>query len=58
MLCTAQQHDDILLAGCEDGGIMAWDVRSGGVAARIDRAHATRIRGLVVVKAGVSEILT
>ncbi|MEW5301868.1 MAG: hypothetical protein WDW36_004697 [Sanguina aurantia] len=30
VLCTAQQHDDILLAGCEDGGIVAWDVRSGG----------------------------
>ena len=36
-------------AGCEDGSLHVWDTRSGERLMQLPSAHATRIRGLVIV---------
>lgn len=40
-----------LLTGCEDGSLRLWDSRCSRVAVEVQRAHATRIRGITATGA-------
>ncbi len=48
------QPDGVLYTGGEDGALMLWDMRSGTAVQRVERAHATRLRGLVALTATVA----
>lgn len=41
-------QNGVLYTGGEDRGITAWDLSSGKVSSRIEGAHATRVKGVVV----------
>ncbi len=49
-----QQDPRVLLTALEDGSLRVWDLRSGGARAShtLERAHATRIRGLAALVPG------
>ncbi|KAL5977442.1 hypothetical protein ACLOJK_021788 [Asimina triloba] len=46
---TCDGKDGLLLTGGEDRSITAWDTRTGKVAYCIEGAHASRVKGLVVL---------
>ncbi|KAL6765140.1 WD40-repeat-containing domain protein [Haematococcus lacustris] len=56
VLVSLQQEQHTLLTGLEDGAVKVWDLRSNSVVLSLDRAHATRIRGLVAVRPGLSAV--
>jgi protein MAK11 len=41
-------QNGVLYTGGEDRGITAWDLSSGKVSSRIEGAHTTRVKGVVV----------
>jgi protein MAK11 len=41
-------QNGVLYTGGEDRGITAWDLSSGKVSSRIEGAHSTRVKGIVV----------
>lgn len=45
-----------MFTGGEDRGITAWDTNSGKVAHRIEDAHSTRIKGIVVLKSNAGDV--
>lgn len=52
VLCMAQHSDQALITGSEDGTIRLWDLRTSAVAHSIQRAHASRLKGLAIVHPG------
>ncbi|CAN6335071.1 unnamed protein product [Urochloa humidicola] len=48
VLAFAPAKNGVLYTGGEDRGITAWDLSSGKVSSRIEGAHATRVKGVVV----------
>uniref|UniRef100_M8B8Y5 Uncharacterized protein n=1 Tax=Aegilops tauschii TaxID=37682 RepID=M8B8Y5_AEGTA len=48
VLALAPSKNGILYTGGEDRGITAWDLTSGKVSSRIEGAHSTRVKGIVV----------
>jgi hypothetical protein len=48
----------VLLVGLEDGTLALWDARAGGggggLAARVEKAHKTRLRAIVPVTPGAT----
>ncbi|XVF87125.1 hypothetical protein PTKIN_Ptkin18bG0094400 [Pterospermum kingtungense] len=49
VLCVAPGESGILFSGGESRSITAWDTNSGKVAYRIDGAHFSRVKGIVVL---------
>ncbi|KAL2474990.1 Transducin/WD40 repeat-like superfamily protein [Abeliophyllum distichum] len=49
VLCAARGTNGILFTGGEDRNVTAWDTASGKAAYSIEDAHATRIKGIVVL---------
>ncbi|CAA3014566.1 p21-activated kinase-interacting 1-like [Olea europaea subsp. europaea] len=49
VLCAAPGTNGILFTGGEDRNVTAWDAASGKVAYCIEDAHATRVKGIVVL---------
>lgn len=41
-----------MLLGLEDGSVRVWDVRTSGVVGGWERAHASRVRGMAILKEG------
>lgn len=52
ILCSASQSDALVLLGLEDGSVRLWDVRSSAVVGGIERAHASRVRGMAILQEG------
>ncbi|CAD6255416.1 unnamed protein product [Miscanthus lutarioriparius] len=48
VLAMAPAKNGVLYTGGEDRCVTAWDVSSGKVSSRIEGAHATRVKGVVV----------
>ncbi|XP_047050327.1 p21-activated protein kinase-interacting protein 1-like [Lolium rigidum] len=48
VLAFAPAKNGVLYTGGEDRGITAWDLSSGKVSSRIEGAHSTRVKGIVV----------
>uniref|UniRef100_A0A0D9Y1G8 Uncharacterized protein n=1 Tax=Leersia perrieri TaxID=77586 RepID=A0A0D9Y1G8_9ORYZ len=48
VLAVAPAKKGILYTGGEERGIAAWDLSSGKVTSRIEGAHSTRVKGIVV----------
>ncbi|KAE9604579.1 hypothetical protein Lal_00010919 [Lupinus albus] len=49
VLCAAYAKNGLLYTGGEDRNITAWDIKTGKVAYSIEEAHATRVKGIVVL---------
>lgn len=49
VLCATPAENGLILTGGEDRGITAWDSLSGKVAYKIENAHKTRVKGIVVL---------
>lgn len=56
VLCAEPGENGLLFTGGEDRGITAWDTNSGKVAHRIEDAHSTRIKGIVVLKSNAGDV--
>eukprot|EP00198_Chlamydomonas_reinhardtii_P003849 XP_001693185.1 predicted protein [Chlamydomonas reinhardtii] len=56
ILCTASQSDNLMLLGLEDGSVRVWDVRTSGVVGGWERAHASRVRGMAILKEGANDL--
>lgn len=48
VLAFGAAKNGILYTGGEDRGITAWDLSSGKVSSRIEGAHSTRVKGIVI----------
>ncbi len=55
ILCSASQSDALVLLGLEDGSVRLWDVRSSAVVGGIERAHASRVRGMAILQEGEAD---
>jgi hypothetical protein len=51
VLCVLQQDEGLLLTGTEDGAMRLWDLRTSAPQQQLERAHSTRIRGMVAAGA-------
>ena len=45
-----------MLAGLEDGSLRLWDVRAGQLQQSVERAHATRVRGLLALQVAAGSV--
>ncbi|KAK9095786.1 hypothetical protein Sjap_021283 [Stephania japonica] len=52
VLCAANASNALLITGGEDRSITAWDTTSGKVAYRLEDAHSSRVKGIVVLSNG------